>query len=738
MPPRSNADRSRSQSREPEEGSNGAAGGASAANGSEDGPRVVAPIAENEQVTATMMYTLIDQMRQDRVNQDRRLQIMEDTLRHAQQPRVQQVQARPHLEKLNSTSYTRDWSRQSLRTICMFVEDAQAMLEDGDRTFRMRHDGSREVRYRNNDLQKNGDIFNILMESLGDKAADHVDKALEKAAKEDPQFAESAYIVWQALHEVHVDKVTKHLADLDRLTCAGNKPSDIHKYLRDFKDTRKKIHKAMERGPLLAAHEVTMAKALMKHLPKWIHIQTSTILLGRGSRVRDRTAAEVIDLAEEILEDSEIIDTRGDEHANSAEYGLLGAGYESRKPPPSRSASNSPRGRTSNRFVRNQRDQGSARRSNSPTRGRTAPRQPTPRRQNTRSPTPARGCVICGEPDHKTHECRANCWIPPCYGKFEFPNHHPKCKRAWVDEKQANSATESPRYETPHERYDANLAREDTVEQPEDYSRLAHAYGAQSTVSPPGLDMHSTPARRVTFADTHTNIRPDLLPCEVPPATSTMTPPRTAFKCNHDNGENCEFCVVHSVVPSVSECASTACEQHNDDLARANALLDAHLNEDTPRDNTHADKTISMIDQVMDAVGGPDVFYDAQSHGRTYYDALDTPPVSAKHLRKLQRIAMAMSAEPTPTEQPRPVKRVAPVHKSNIPAVLNMLCLLTTLVSRSQALLPVTGDQIAPPFGAMQPEHAYTARSNADLQGLQIHQPYIGARSANKPMAPGK
>ena len=97
---------------------------------------------------------------------------MEDTLRHMQQPRVQQVQARPHLKKLNSTSYTRDWSRQSLRTTCMFVEDAQAMLEDGDRTFRIRHDGSREVRYRNNDLQKNGDIFNILMESLGDKAAD--------------------------------------------------------------------------------------------------------------------------------------------------------------------------------------------------------------------------------------------------------------------------------------------------------------------------------------------------------------------------------------------------------------------------------------------------------------------------------------------------------------------------------------------------------------------------------------
>ena len=57
------------------------------------------------------------------------------------------------------------------------------------------------MRYRNNDTQKNGDIFNILIESLGDKAADHVDTALQKAAKEDPLLAESAYIVWQALHE---------------------------------------------------------------------------------------------------------------------------------------------------------------------------------------------------------------------------------------------------------------------------------------------------------------------------------------------------------------------------------------------------------------------------------------------------------------------------------------------------------------------------------------------------------
>ena len=38
------------------------------------------------------------------------------------------------------------------------------------------------TRYCGNDLQKNGDIFNILMESLGDKAADHVGTVLQKAA----------------------------------------------------------------------------------------------------------------------------------------------------------------------------------------------------------------------------------------------------------------------------------------------------------------------------------------------------------------------------------------------------------------------------------------------------------------------------------------------------------------------------------------------------------------------------
>ena len=45
-------------------------------------------------------------------------------------------------------------------------------------------------------MQKNSDIFNILMEALGDKAADHIDAALQKAAKEDLQLAESAYVMY--------------------------------------------------------------------------------------------------------------------------------------------------------------------------------------------------------------------------------------------------------------------------------------------------------------------------------------------------------------------------------------------------------------------------------------------------------------------------------------------------------------------------------------------------------------
>ena len=138
---------------------------------------------------------------------------------------------------------------------------------------------------------------------------------------------------------------------------------------------------------------------------------------------------------------------------------------------------------------------------------------------------------------------------------------------------------------------------------------------------------------------------------------------------------------MRSVVPSDSECPSEADEQHNTDLKKVNALLQAHLNKDTPRDSAHTDKTVSMIDKVMSAVGGPDTFFDAQSHGCMYYNVLETPPVSTKHLRKLHCITMAMAAKPAPVELSHPVKRVTPIHKSNIPVVLNMLCLLTTLIS---------------------------------------------------------
>ena len=119
-------------------------------------------------------------------------------------------------------------------------------------------------------MQKNSNIFNILMEALSNKAADHVNAALQKAAKEDLQLTESAYVMWQAIHEVHVDKVTRHLASLERLLCVRSKPADVCKYLCKFKDTHKKIHKALDKGPLLDMHEIMMAKALMKHFLSWI------------------------------------------------------------------------------------------------------------------------------------------------------------------------------------------------------------------------------------------------------------------------------------------------------------------------------------------------------------------------------------------------------------------------------------------------------------------------------------
>ena len=208
--------------------------------------------------------------------------------------------------------------------------------------------------------------------------------------------------------------------------------------------------------------------------------------------------------------------------------------------------------------------------------------------------------------------------------------HHAKCLHAWVNkDQQAHSATESPAcYQTPHEDFNANVVhKDDAIKQPEDYNHLATTYRVQSIISMPGLDMC-----RVMFTDTHTNICPDLLPCEQPPATSTIMLLCSTFKCHHEDGSNCEFCFMCSVVPSDSDCPTDTNEQHNTNLKMANTLLQAHLDEDTPHDNNHTNKTISMINRVMSAVSRPDTFFDAQSHGQTYHDALESLPVSSKHL----------------------------------------------------------------------------------------------------------
>ena len=81
----------------------------------------------------------------------------------------------------------------------------------------------------------------------------------------------------------------------------------------------------------------------------------------------------------------------------------------------------------------------------------------------------------------------------------------------------------------------------------------------------------------------------------------------------------------------------------NEALNKANTLLQAHLDEALPRNCEHIDETISRIDEVMSAVGGPHVFFNTQVHGQTYYDVLESPLVSAKRLCKLQCIAMPWS-----------------------------------------------------------------------------------------------
>ena len=107
-------------------------------------------------------------------------------------------------------------------------------------------------------------------------------------------------------------------------------------------------------------------------------------------------------------------------------------------------------------------------------------------------------------------------------------------------------------------------------------------------------------------------------------------------------------------------------------------------------------------------------------------------------MRKLKHIAMAMESKPEkPVPHPQPVKRVAPISKSNVPTVMNMLCLLTKLISCSQALLPVTGEQLAPPFRTMQPEQALTKQTGIDLHDLQL-QPeanYVSHKSNGLPPA---
>ena len=95
-----------------------------------------------------------------------------------------------------------------------------------------------------------------------------------------------------------------------------------------------------------------------------------------------------------------------------------------------------------------------------------------------------------------------------------------------------------------------------------------------------------------------------------------------------------------------------------------------------------------------------------------------------------------MAAELTPVEPACLTKKVALIHKSNIPAVLNMLCLLSTLVSQSQVLLPITDDCIVLPFSAMQPKHAYASQAATNLQGLQISQQVISNKATNTLLAP--
>ena len=70
---------------------------------------------------------------------------MEDMLHKSQKPKVQHIQARLHLGKLKKIDDTKDWSHQSLCSICMFVEDTKELLEDSDCMYHAMHNGSCQV-----------------------------------------------------------------------------------------------------------------------------------------------------------------------------------------------------------------------------------------------------------------------------------------------------------------------------------------------------------------------------------------------------------------------------------------------------------------------------------------------------------------------------------------------------------------------------------------------------------------
>ena len=108
-----------------------------------------------------MVYGLIHEMQQDRQNDRGRLRLMEGMLCELQKPKVQHIQACLHLDKLKKIDNMKDWSCQSLRSICMFVEDTKELLKDSDCTYRIMHNSSHQVQYCSGDMQKNGDIFNM-------------------------------------------------------------------------------------------------------------------------------------------------------------------------------------------------------------------------------------------------------------------------------------------------------------------------------------------------------------------------------------------------------------------------------------------------------------------------------------------------------------------------------------------------------------------------------------------------